>query len=586
MLVNTNMWLVRFLTFHVLIKAAFAQPNANSSFVGQQPPGFEFNQAVHAAVLCFNQIQMSRNSTVQNGIVSSLESIVLQPNASVSNLVLSPKGIYLYGNNTVNKGVFFEKPVQLNWDPQIFPGFLSYIDRMVLDVTYASSQATNYYKHYSKNYKRLQDPTDDTVLEPGLYTTEGDYMANHTIWFNGSSTDTWIIQINGDLVINASIMLSDDVMPSNIQWIITGSFDCLEYTVCNGLFMAQSITVGQGSIINGHLFSLKGRCLLKTGSSIISEVPMVSPTCPPFISSYSPTMRVTLSPSSKPPSRASNVPSVRPNQNPTSKPPSRSSNVPSVRPNQNEHGPTSTPTASSHNPVSTQHPTSTSPFSQNPTTDSPMTEHPTTSSPYSQNPTKSPTSGPSTSTPISSSPITENPTSDSPTTEHPTSDSPTTEHPTSDSPLSQSPTSANPVSHSPTSRGPMTVHPTSASPLSQNPTMTSKSPVSQNPTSRGPVTAHPTSASPLSQTPTNGPVQKTPTGASPLTNMATTDSPLTVHPTTSSPFSQTPTSGSPVTDNPSKKTEHPTSYSPSKQTPPDDYYETDHECKCDCTNCP
>jgi hypothetical protein len=95
-----------------------------------------------------------------------------------------------------------------------------------------------------------------TQLTPGIYTFGSDVAISASIYFKGSNTDIFIIQIEGNLeqIANTQVILEDGALAKNIFWQVSGK-----------------VTVGTDAQMKGILL-VKTDVLFKTGSSLSGRV--------------------------------------------------------------------------------------------------------------------------------------------------------------------------------------------------------------------------------------------------------------------------------------------------------------------------
>ncbi|MGM0594067.1 MAG: ice-binding family protein [Pseudomonadota bacterium] len=99
------------------------------------------------------------------------------------------------------------------------------------------------------------------TLEPGLYKWGTNVLINEAgVTLSGSSTDVWIFQIAGDLIVDnaASVTLAGGALPENIFWQVEGGTGVSIGTTAefSGVVLAQkAITVNTGATINGRLLA-------------------------------------------------------------------------------------------------------------------------------------------------------------------------------------------------------------------------------------------------------------------------------------------------------------------------------------------
>jgi hypothetical protein len=94
-------------------------------------------------------------------------------------------------------------------------------------------------------------------LTPGVYTFDTDVSVTGDIFFDGSATDIFIIQMAGNLVQYAAdydVTLKNGALARNIFWQVAGE-----------------VTVGAGAHMEGILL-VKTAVLFKTGSSLSGRV--------------------------------------------------------------------------------------------------------------------------------------------------------------------------------------------------------------------------------------------------------------------------------------------------------------------------
>lgn len=96
------------------------------------------------------------------------------------------------------------------------------------------------------------------TLEPGLYRWTGTVGINSNLTFSGSSTDTWVLQIAGDLSLanDTAIMLSGGAVPENIFWQVAGAVTMGTTSHFEGIVLTQTaITMNTGASMNGRLLA-------------------------------------------------------------------------------------------------------------------------------------------------------------------------------------------------------------------------------------------------------------------------------------------------------------------------------------------
>lgn len=92
----------------------------------------------------------------------------------------------------------------------------------------------------------------------GIYTTIAalSIPAGTNIIFDGSSTDKWIIQINGAMSFAGNIALANGALGSNIQWVSSGAFAIAGNSIFYGTIVSSSaVSMAAGSKLYGAAFS-------------------------------------------------------------------------------------------------------------------------------------------------------------------------------------------------------------------------------------------------------------------------------------------------------------------------------------------
>nr|ATP61823.1 antifreeze protein mutant 3 [synthetic construct] len=92
------------------------------------------------------------------------------------------------------------------------------------------------------------------TLEPGLYKWGTDVYFTNSLTFDGSDTDIWILQIDGDVTAGsgAKVKLINDAKAENIFWQIAGKTDLGTTSHVEGVFLCSTaITFKTGSSMNG-----------------------------------------------------------------------------------------------------------------------------------------------------------------------------------------------------------------------------------------------------------------------------------------------------------------------------------------------
>jgi hypothetical protein len=91
------------------------------------------------------------------------------------------------------------------------------------------------------------------TLEPGLYKWSTDVGFTSSLTFNGSATDIWILQIDGDVKVGSGAKVTlNGALPENIFWQIAGSTEIGTYSHVEGIFMCNTkIMFKTGSSMTG-----------------------------------------------------------------------------------------------------------------------------------------------------------------------------------------------------------------------------------------------------------------------------------------------------------------------------------------------
>ncbi|KAF8902537.1 fungal antifreeze protein exerts hyperactivity By constructing an inequable beta-helix [Gymnopilus junonius] len=96
------------------------------------------------------------------------------------------------------------------------------------------------------------------VLAPGLYSWGTSVNAATSFFISGSSTDTWIFQIAGNLAFTTGgqVILSGGAKASNIVWMVSGTVTLGVGSHLEGVVLGKkSITLNTGSTVNGRLLA-------------------------------------------------------------------------------------------------------------------------------------------------------------------------------------------------------------------------------------------------------------------------------------------------------------------------------------------
>jgi hypothetical protein len=92
------------------------------------------------------------------------------------------------------------------------------------------------------------------TLDPGLYKWGTNVGFTNIVTFNGTATDIWILQIDGDVTAGsgAEVTLSGGALAKNIFWQIAGKTDLGTTSHVEGVFLCSTaITFKTGSSMNG-----------------------------------------------------------------------------------------------------------------------------------------------------------------------------------------------------------------------------------------------------------------------------------------------------------------------------------------------
>ena len=107
------------------------------------------------------------------------------------------------------------------------------------------------------------------ILLPGLYLNTG-ALAAQSITFNGTSLDTWIIQIIGAATFSGDIKLIGGAIPENIRWVVSGAVSISANVNFYGTIVSlAAISSNAQSIVHGKMYSILGACsVLGTGNFV------------------------------------------------------------------------------------------------------------------------------------------------------------------------------------------------------------------------------------------------------------------------------------------------------------------------------
>jgi hypothetical protein len=112
-------------------------------------------------------------------------------------------------------------------------------------------------------------------LTPGVYTFNTGITLNGAIFFNGSATDIFIIQMAGNLlqVANTRVTLTGGALPKNIFWQVAGFVEVQVGAHLEGVILVKTAaSFLTGSSLNGRILA-QTACVLQ--SATITEPPSV-----------------------------------------------------------------------------------------------------------------------------------------------------------------------------------------------------------------------------------------------------------------------------------------------------------------------
>ena len=96
------------------------------------------------------------------------------------------------------------------------------------------------------------------TLTPGLYTFDSNVENNSDLTINGSNTDIFIIQMTGNLVLDAGVKvtLAGGVLAKNIFWQVAGFVEVRAGAAMQGILLAKTaVTFITGSTLNGRVLA-------------------------------------------------------------------------------------------------------------------------------------------------------------------------------------------------------------------------------------------------------------------------------------------------------------------------------------------
>jgi predicted acyltransferase (DUF342 family) len=110
------------------------------------------------------------------------------------------------------------------------------------------------------------------VLLPGLYNHGAAWSlaAGTTLTFQGSASDTWIIQIGGAVVTAGDMILTGGALASNIQWVVNGAISIGAGSTFYGTTVSSgAVTVATGASLYGATYSI-GACSIGAAGKIMT----------------------------------------------------------------------------------------------------------------------------------------------------------------------------------------------------------------------------------------------------------------------------------------------------------------------------
>jgi hypothetical protein len=95
-------------------------------------------------------------------------------------------------------------------------------------------------------------------LTPGIYTFSTDVLISGNLFFEGSATDIFIIQIAGNVIqaANINVLLSGGALAKNIFWQVAGTVGVGAGAHMEGILLVKTaVTFITGSSLNGRILS-------------------------------------------------------------------------------------------------------------------------------------------------------------------------------------------------------------------------------------------------------------------------------------------------------------------------------------------
>jgi len=116
-------------------------------------------------------------------------------------------------------------------------------------------------------------------LVPGTYTWGSDVGINGDVTFTGAASDIWILQISGNLSIEANkkIILAGGALPQNIFWVVAGTTTIKPGANFSGIILAgpgaSTIAMQSGAVLNGRALGQTDVTLIANTISAVSSGP-------------------------------------------------------------------------------------------------------------------------------------------------------------------------------------------------------------------------------------------------------------------------------------------------------------------------
>mmetsp|Transcript_22028 Transcript_22028/g.37208 ORF Transcript_22028/g.37208 Transcript_22028/m.37208 type:complete len:249 (-) Transcript_22028:213-959(-) len=105
-----------------------------------------------------------------------------------------------------------------------------------------------------------------TQLETGVYTFDGNVIVGGELFFDGSNTDIFIIQVAGNVNFNAKVTLQGGALAKNIFWQVSGFVTVAAGKHVQGIILCKT----KVDFITGS--SLNGRILSQTAANLQSAI--------------------------------------------------------------------------------------------------------------------------------------------------------------------------------------------------------------------------------------------------------------------------------------------------------------------------